>query len=1182
MDLIKLCIARPVGVTVCMLLVVMFGLIGLDAIPVQLTPTIDQPLVTVTTSWPGRGPEEIVEEITKEQEERLKNVKNLKSMRSISREGAAVITLEFNLGADMTRALQEVSDALRQVPDYAEDVNEPVIKAAGSGAENAIAWMIIDIDPALRHKAPDFDVTSLYDKLDREVKPFIERIDGVAEVNIYGGRAREMHVMLSPQALAERSLSYAEVIAALRAENRNVSAGSIAEGKRDYRVRVVGQFASPGEVMETVVAYRQGKPVFVKDLGTVEVDFEKRRGFVRAFGQPCLAINAIRQTNANVVKVMTELRARLKIIESEILPSIDPVAGPLLRLRQVYDETTYIDSARGLVTGNLWLGGVLAGGVLLLFLRSFISTGIVAISIPVSIIATFLAIFLMGRTLNVISLAGLAFAVGMVVDNSIVVIENIYRRMQMGESPPVAAYRGAREVWGAVLASTLTTVAVFIPVLTIQDEAGQLFFDIALAMAVSVGLSLVISITIIPSAASRWLRRPPEKPHPVRAAAEGLFGAVRLFAMVNSAIARSVHWMNTSWRGISIRLAVIAVMCIGSYILAVRLMPERDYLPAGNRNLVFGGMQTPPGYSNAQNVSIAERLEAQIQPYAKADIRDPASYRDLPPIMRFDAPDKPFDPVPVQDFFIGAFEGGLFAGATSQDEQVVLPIGNLLTSAMMSIPDSPGGARQASIFGGGVGGSAAIQLEIAGPSLDRVRTAASMAYNLAGQKYGFGFGVSSSPGNFALRQQEVQARLNEQGRRLGLRTQDVGTAVRALFDGAYAGDYRYQGDTIDILLVPPGRTLGTKEELANIAVATPAGQVVPLTSVVDIRTALAPQEIQRSEELPSVTININPPRELSLSAAMDQVRSEIVEPMRTSGLIDATMRVRLEGSAAKLSEVQTAMLGDASRSGAPWLLRRPLLIGAGATTAAGLLLAIFGLFKMARLRDARVGYGAMGFIVWALVLAGLLVLVATQPQLATARFIWALVVTYLLMAALFENFALPLVIMFSVPLAVVGGFLGLRLLHEWTKLDPRLPVQNMDVLTMLGFVVLVGVVVNNAILLVHQSLNFMRGEEDHPPMTRNDAIAESVRTRIRPIMMTVGTSLLGMAPLVFFPGAGAEMYRGLGSVMLGGLLCSTVFTLVLVPLLLGLTLDMREGMALVLRSRRAGAAAEPAPKTTGA
>lgn len=1167
MDLIKLCIARPVGVTVGVLLVVMFGLIGLGAIPVQLTPTIDKPLVTVTTSWPGRGPEEIVEEITKEQEERLKNVKNLRSMRSTSREGAAVITLEFNLGADMTRALQEVSDSLRQVPDYPEDVNEPVIKAAGGGPENAIAWMIIDIDPALRHKAPDFDVTSLFDKLDREVKPFIERIDGVAEVNIYGGRARELHVMLDPQALADRSLSHAEVIAALRAENRNISAGSISEGKRDYRVRVVGQFESPNEVMETVVAYRQGKPVFVKDLGTVEVDFEKRRGFVRAFGQPSLALNAIRQTNANVVEVMTELRARVKIIEEEILPTLDPVAGPLLRIRQVYDETTYIDSARGLVTGNLWLGGLLAGAVLMLFLRSFVSTGIVAISIPVSIIATFLAIFLMGRTLNVISLAGLAFAVGMVVDNSIVVIENIYRRMQLGETPAVAAYRGAREVWGAVLASTLTTVAVFIPVLTIQDEAGQLFFDIALAMAVSVTLSLVISITVIPSAASKWLRARPAKPHPVRAAAEGLFGLVRLFAIVNTAIAQGVKWMNTAWRGVAIRPVVIAALCAASYFLAVTLMPERDYLPAGNRNLVFGGMQTPPGYSNEQNVSIAERLEAQIKPYADAKIDDPATYRNLPPIMRFDAPDKPFDPVPVENFFIGSFDGGLFAGATSQDEQVVLPIGNLLTGAMMSIPDSPGGARQASLFGRGVGGSAAIQLEIAGPSLDRVRAAAGMAYGLAGQEYGFGFGVSSSPGNFSLRQQEVQARLNEQGRRLGLRTQDVGTAVRALFDGAYAGDYRYQGDTIDILLLPSGRTLGTKEELANVSVATPAGQVVPLTSVVDIRSALAPQEIQRSEELPSVTININPPRELSLSAAMEQVRQEIIEPMRAAGLIDATMRVRLAGSAAKLNDVNAAMLGDPAMSNAPWALRQPLLIGAGVVGAAGLALALFGVVTMVRTGNEKAGYGALGFFVWGVILAGLFALIATQPQLATARFVWALVVTYLLMAALFENFALPFVIMFSVPLAIVGGFLGLRLLHEWTKLDPRLPVQNMDVLTMLGFVVLVGVVVNNAILLVHQSLNFMKGEEGQAPMERHAAIAESVRTRIRPIMMTVCTSLLGMAPLVLFPGAGAEMYRGLGSVMLGGLLCSTIFTLVLVPLLLGLTLDMREGMGLVLRRK---------------
>jgi HAE1 family hydrophobic/amphiphilic exporter-1 len=990
----------------------------------------------------------------------------------------------------------------------------------------------------------------------------------VAEVNIYGGRARELHVMLDPQALADRSLSHAEVIAALRAENRNISAGSISEGKRDYRVRVVGQFASPNEVMETVVAYRQGKPVFVKDLGTVEVDFEKRRGFVRAFGQPSLALNAIRQTNANVVEVMTELRARVKIIEEEILPTLDPVAGPLLRIRQVYDETTYIDSARGLVTGNLWLGGLLAGAVLMLFLRSFVSTGIVAISIPVSIIATFLAIFLMGRTLNVISLAGLAFAVGMVVDNSIVVIENIYRRMQLGETPAVAAYRGAREVWGAVLASTLTTVAVFIPVLTIQDEAGQLFFDIALAMAVSVTLSLVISITVIPSAASKWLRARPAKPHPVRAAAEGLFGLVRLFAIVNTGIASGVKWMNTAWRGVAIRPVVIAALTAASYLGRGRPHAPLDYLPAGNRNLVFGGLLIPPGLSVEQRTEIATRIEGTIKPYSTADLDKPETVAALAPIFRpsFDPtvpPPEPFDPVPIDNFFIGAFGTSMFIGATSQDPEVVIPIGQLITNAMGTIPDSFGGAQQTSLFGRGPGGGSgnSIDLEISGPNLARVNAAATAMLNIAWGHFGRG-DARPDPANFQLQEQELQVRLNERGRELGLTTEALGVAIRALFDGAFVGDYKLNGETIDLAVLPSGGRLDYKEQLRDIPIATPAGPIVPVDSVVDFVPSLAPQAIKRIEELESVTIQIVPPEGQAIEEVMDWINTNMIAVAREQGLIDRTMRIRLEGTAAKLDEVRAALFGAKPERADTGLARAANLFSIGLVLA-GLAGGIVVIVRSGK-RVTQGLYGMAGLLLLTLTIAGIFLLLGNNPQFLLARFIWALLVTYLLMCALFESFLLPLVIMFSVPLAVVGGFAGLRIVHNISMNNPTIAPQQLDVLTMLGFVILIGVVVNNAILIVHQSLNFIRGAEGEPVLHPNDAIAESVRTRIRPIMMSVLTSVGGMLPLVLFPGAGSEMYRGLGSVVVGGLIVSTVFTLVLVPLMFGLVYDMQTAVNTAL------------------
>jgi hydrophobic/amphiphilic exporter-1 (mainly G- bacteria), HAE1 family len=1181
MDIIRWSIQRPVSVTVGVILVVLFGLIGLGAIPIQLTPTVDRPIITVTTEWPGRSPEEVVDQITRKQEERFKSVGNLKAMRSLSREGMAEVTLEFMVGADIRRALQEVSDALRQVPRYPEDVREPRVKAAEGASENAIAWIILDLDPAAAHKHQDFDITTLFDAMDREVKPYLERIDGVAEVNVYGGRPRELHVMLEPVALAQRGLSHQNVIDALRRENTNISAGAVAEGKRDYRIRVIGQYTSESEALDTIVAYREGRPVYVRDVGTVELGYQKQRGFVRSMGYPCLAMNVIRQGGANVVEVMTDVRGRLDEVRTEILPRIHPTAGPDLRLRQVYDETVYISSAIRLVIRNMWIGGTLAAMALLLFLRSVKTTLIVVVAIPISIIGTFLVMLAAGRTLNIISLAGLAFAAGMVVDNAVVVLENIDRRRKMGDGAFEAVYRGAREVWGAILAGTLTTIAVFVPILTLQEEVGQLFFDLTLALTASVALSLIVATTVLPSAAAVLLGSGTAVGSRWRGMRE-LFGLAPLAASLGRALRNGIYWLITGWRAWTIRPALIITMTTASILGALYLMPPLDYLPAGNRNLVFGGMNIPPGLSLEQQTRYAERVEAAVGPYLAADARDPASLAALPPIVRLDAPGQMFDPVPVENFFIGAFGGTMFAGATSQLEQVVIPVGSLLTVAINSIPDVRGGAGQASIFGFRGGGNS-INLEISGFDLDRVNAAAGMVFGSAGQRYSWG-NVRSDPANFNLTQPEMRLVLNRQGRELGLRTQDLGTAARSLVDGAFAGEFTIDSRTIDLVVLPAGGQLDYRESILDVPVATPAGPIVPLHTVVDVVPASAPQQIQRIEEWPSVTIRITPPKERALGEVMEEIEREIIAPARAAGLIDPTMRIRMEGTAARLTEVKHALFGHAENgAAAPW--QRPMQVLSIVLALAGAAAAFYTLYRAAVAGRRDFAYGAIGFLLLGLVIGGVLMGMATQPQLMTARFVWALLVTYLLMCALFESFIFPFVIMFSVPLAMVGGFAGLAIVHWWTLQNPTIAPQQFDVLTMIGFIMLVGVVVNNAILLVQQTLNFMRpghgyAQGTEEPLPALQAIAESVRTRVRPIFMTAFTTTGASLPLVVAPGAGSEMYRGLGAVILGGLLVSTVFTLLLVPLVLSLVMQMNQGARAFLASR-AHAHPAPAPGSAG-
>lgn len=1168
MDIVKLSISKPVSVAVGVILIVMFGLIGLTAIPIQLTPTVDRPVVTVTTVWPGRSPQEVIEEITKKQEEQLKNVSNLSKMVSNSSEGTSQITLEFTITADINRALQEVSDSLRQVEAYPDEVEEPAIKAADGASENAIAWIITELPDDKLSKHPGFDITTLYDAMDKEIKPYLERIEGVAEVNIFGGREREVRILVNPTALAQRGLNHIEVVSALRGENRNVSAGTIAQGKRDYRVRLVGEFSSTAQIMDTIVAFRDGRPVYVRDVATVEIDHEKRRGFVRTLGHPAIAMNVIRQSDANVVDVMEQVRGRLDEIRADILPSLGGVTpggpvGPDLRMRQVYDETTYIDSAVGLVTSNLYIGGGLAGIILLIFLRAVRPTVIIMIAIPISVIGTFLVMVSLGRTLNIISLAGLAFAIGMVVDNAIVVLENIYRRLQMGESPAVAAWRGGKEVWGAVLASTLTTAAVFVPILTIQEEAGQLFRDITLAVVASVVLSLIVSITVIPAACAKLLSAEPPKSKAGRAF-DSLFGLVPILVVFNRSVGDAVRWLITGIRGWTIRPALIVVMTAVSLFGAWKLMPPMDYLPAGNRNLVFGGLLIPPGLSVAQREDIAKSIESQLKPYTGVRLEDSQAVSNLPPIKRRAADPSqpappPFEPVPIDNFFIGAFGTVMFIGATSQDDQVVIPIGQLVTNAMATIPDSFGGASQTSLFGRGPGGGAGntIDVEISGPRLERVNAAAEFMFGITGAQYGYG-NVRPDPANFAVQEQELQVQLNQRGRELGLTTEGLGVAIRALFDGAFVGDYKLNGETVDLRVLPTGGRLDAKEELQNIPIATPAGPIVPVDSVIDFVPSLAPQSIKRIEELESVSIQVRPPEGVAIEEVMDWLTINVIDAAREQGLIDRTMRVRLDGTAAKLDEVTAALFGTRPERAGTTLGRTANLLSIGLVLA-GIAAGIVALVRTGvRKKTGQAIYGLSGMILLAMVLAGCLLLVGHNPQFLLARFVWALLVTYLLMCALFESFLTPLVIMFSVPLAVVGGFAGLRIVHDISMNDPTIAPQQLDVLTMLGFIILVGVVVNNAILLVHQALNFMRGEEGQDPMSHADAIAESVRTRIRPIMMSVLTSVGGMLPLVLFPGAGSEMYRGLGSVVVGGLIVSTVFTLILVPLLFSLVQDMQQ------------------------
>jgi HAE1 family hydrophobic/amphiphilic exporter-1 len=1107
LDFIGFAIGNPVKVAVGVILLVLFGVIALTAVPIQLTPDVDRPVVTVRTEWPGRSPEEIEESILVEQEEKLKTIQGLYKMTSVSQLGRAYVTLEFNVGFDMSRALLEVSNKLDEVRFYPDGVERPAVRGSDSASDDAVGYCLLQAED------PDFEMARFYDFADRYLKPTLERIPGVAEIGIYGGRTHQVQVQFDPAALAQRGISVAQLRAALQSDNVNESAGDMAQGRQDVRFRVLGQFDSLDPLRQTVVKYDDhGVPIRVEDIADVRLELEKKVHFNQCKGRTSMTMFIKRETGANVLDIMEQVRREIDAMNAPggLLPSFKNDRYGI-RIRLVADDTFYINRAVGLVQENLLIGGSLAVIVLLLFLRSPRSTLIIAVAIPISVIGTFVVMALTGRNLNVISLAGLSFAVGMVVDNAIVVLENIDRHLAMGEKPAVAAYRGAKEVWGAILSSTLTTVAVFAPVLTIKEETGQLFYDIALAICAAVILSLIVSISVIPTAGSKFLRDHEPARGPLRRALHSLFGLTTILAWGCDAFARAIHFMTfRSFAGAWLRVASIAVITIVAVGASWMLMLPASYLPDGNKNFTFGLMFNPPGYSTEQNTLVAERLEASVRPYWEA--KDSAEATAIAPLVDMQT-GKPISEVPALDeFFFVVSRGRVFMITTSKDPDNVGPVKAILAQAIDRIPGSRGTASQRSIFGRNAGGSNSVEVEVVGTDMPRLIASAAYLQNKLMKEFSK-FAVRSDPMTFSEAGPERQIVIDQvRAKELGMSVRDLAVAARAMVDGALVGDFNFDGDNIDLVVIRHPDVAMTPDELADVplAVAEQGGRntVLPLGELVHFVEADASQSIRRVEQRRAVTFTVNPPAEMALEEAQARIE-QLVAESRLEGGMSSDVQVEMSGNADKLTQVRTALLGHWDGWNLPSL------------TSVGL-----------------------------------------------SRFFLALLITYLLMAALFESFLYPLVILFSVPLATVGGFLGLRLARFME------PSQQLDTLTMLGFIILIGVVVNNAILLVHQALNFMRGlgEGEHDvfePMPPREAIRQSVKTRIRPIFMTTATSVFGMSPLVFAPGPGSELYRGLGAVVVGGLICSTLFTLVVVPLLFSLVIDAKTAfLRLISRKDR--------------
>ena len=1037
----RLALSNPTATLVAVLLVILFGGLSLSRLPIQLTPEVERPEITIRTEWRAAAPEEVEAEIIEPQEKVLRGLSGVNRIVSKAQRGQGEVSIEFVVGHDLRRGLIEVLNRLNRVPRYPEDANEPIIDTVG-GNSRAIAWFITRTG-----EGNPRDIQGYKDYAEEVVQTRFERVPGVARSEVYGGREREVRITFDPYRAASLGIEL-PAAARLAGANQDISGGDVSVGKRRYTLRFTGAFGAE-ELGGLVLEWRDGLPVRLRDVADIEVALVDRKSFVLAKGVRSLAINAHREIGVNVLEVMEGLKkAAAELAEG-------PLARARLIFEQAYDETIYIHRSVNLVRNNLSLGIALSIIVLWWFLRTFRTTVLVAIAIPVSLFAAFFCLDVAGRTVNIISLAGLAFAVGMTLDAAIVVLENIVRLRERGMEAKEAALMGPEQVWGALLASTATTVAIFLPIVFLADEAGQLFADLALTISVAVIASMVVALTVVPAAASIWLAGA----QPVDKHARWRQGITSMIVWLTDGPARRAFWIVTLIAiplGVSLALAprsILGLIPVPERLAA--LVPESpwalraSYLPEGNQNLVFAFIIPPPGVNiDHLEEEMGSVVAERIQPYITGE-KEPK----------------------VESYFFVAFSRGVFMGARTEDEARTDDLIPIINNAIRGFPDTIAFAKRASLFGG-FGAGNTIDVNIQARNIDALMQAALGGFIGVNQALP-GASVRPFPGlelaDPELRLVPDERRLAEAGWSRGV----MASVTRALGEGLYVGDYFDGEQRLDIVVRVP--RWETPEELGSIPLATPGG-VLPVSELTRIVRTAGPNEIRRLDRRRTVTLQVTPPDGMSLEEALDIIKAQVV-PLVEAQLPDDG-EVRFTGTADKLQTALESMSGS---------------------------------------------------------------------------FVLAIVILFLLMAALFRSFKDSVLVLLALPLATVGSLVMLRLMND--LLGVRQPL---DLLTMIGFIILLGLVVNNAILLVHQT----RAMERHG-LARRTAVTEAVGMRLRPILMSTLTSIFGMLPLLLIPGAGSELYRGLAAVIIGGMCVSAAFTLLLLPSLLrigeGATRPAEEG-----------------------
>ncbi len=1005
----RLCIRRPITTIMVTLMVFIAGIVAYSGLNLALMPNVDLPIVLVSATYVGAGPEEIENLVSKPLEDALGTVNNVDTITSMSNSNAAMIMVQFVDGTDIDMAAIDLRDVLdRTKGTLPSDVEEPVIFKIDMNA----------IPIYMGVTADNLDLNALNTLLDEDILPRLERIEGVASIDLYGGVEKEVRITVDPSKLTGYNLTVSTLSQILAAENMNLPSGSLTQGEMKVPVRTIGQFDSVEEIKDLPIATPSGAIIHLSDVANVE-EVNKDQNYIAYLdGEQGIMIAVNKQSTANLVKTSEKLQKELNAITAQY---------PELHMTIVMDTTDYIKDSISNITETAFLSALIAFFVLLAFLKNPVTSGIIAVSIPTSILATFALMYLAGMSLNLISMGGVAIGIGMLVDNSVVVLDNIYQYYERGYSPKEASEEGAKEVTMAITASTLTTVAVFLPIAFVKGSVGQLLQNLSFAITFSLIASLVVAITFVPMASALLL----QKNRKTKLRKYQKFSAA-LF-LWDKALDRLSQWYEgvIRWALSHRKTTVLTVLAIFIASLVTVPLTGMDFMQESDEGMASVAITLPNGTSLETTDEVV--LEALYR------LQSVPENETVYAIIGADSMSDNSAAATVYMNLIPKVERSRSTAEVCEEIKTLLG-------------DIPGieltvSASQMSM--GSTSGSGDVTFNVYGYDSKTLMEVEAEIVDLIGNIDGF-TDVEGSTGSTV---PEAMVRIDRsKASHYGVTAGSIAGALNTAISGTTATQYKVDGSELDVVLRYNTDELTYLTDLNNLTVTSAAGVQIPLSSVASIEISESATSITRENQKNYVTISANT-TDLSGSEAqalIDQAMAAYPFPDGCSYAYSGNME----------------MMMDAFRS---------LMI--------------------------------------CMVVAVLLV--------------------YMIMASQFESLRYPFIVMFSMPLAITGGILGLFITGNTVTMP-----------AMMGFVMLVGMVVNNGIVLVDYANQLMgRG------LSCYDALVTAGPRRLRPILMTTLTTILGMLPMALSKAEGSEMMQSLSIGVIFGLSFSTVVTLVFIPVL---------------------------------